>query len=261
MKNLRFRTLTIAALFAINACTTEQLEPSVDCSASNIALEVMETVDTGCGAALGSFTVQATGGMAPYTYSVGTVQSDGTFDNLNAGNYSAIATDANGCTGQIDVTITNLDGVNLETVEVTEAGCNSESGSIQITASGGVTPYSYSINDGEAQESNVFADLASGSHTVRVTDQLGCEVTETVDILSGISYEASVKEIIENSCAISGCHNGSVSPNFTSFSTIQNSADRIKTRTGNKSMPKGSTLSQSQIDLIACWVEDGAKNN
>jgi hypothetical protein len=66
-----------------------------------------------------------------------------------------------------------------------------------------------------------------------------------------------------NSCAISGCHDGSVSslPNFSNLSVIQANASMIKSRTQSGNMPKTGSLTQNQIDLIACWVDDGALDN
>ncbi len=66
------------------------------------------------------------------------------------------------------------------------------------------------------------------------------------------------------SCLInnSDCHgmNSSI-PNWEIFSEVQSNAALIKTKTRDRSMPKIGSLTQSQIDLITCWVDQGAKNN
>lgn len=244
------------------SCTWDQVNPEFDCTIAPVEIALTSSQDTGCGAADGSFEVSASGGEAPYEFSseAGS-NANGAFADLSAGNYTVVATDINGCSSELAVNIQNQDGVNLDNLTSTDAGCGSTSGSISIQASGGSEPYFYSINGGTAQQTASFTGLASGSYDVKIEDQLGCEVTETVDILSGVSYSSSIKSIIENNCAISGCHNGSVSPNLTTFSSIQNSASRIKARTGNKTMPKGGSLTQEEIDLIACWVDDGALQN
>ncbi|MCX8489943.1 MAG: 2-polyprenyl-6-methoxyphenol hydroxylase, partial [Cyclobacteriaceae bacterium] len=73
---------------------------------------------------------------------------------------------------------------------------------------------------------------------------------------------SQIKPIIDTNCAISGCHvSGGIRTDLSQLSVIQSSASSIKTRTGNKSMPIGRTLTQAQIDQIACWVDDGALNN
>lgn len=79
-----------------------------------------------------------------------------------------------------------------------------------------------------------------------------------------VSFATDIKPIIETSCLInnSQCHGKNLSiPNWANFSEVQAKAALIKTKTGNRSMPKIGSLSQAQIDLIACWVDNGAQNN
>lgn len=52
--------------------------------------------------------------------------------------------------------------------------CTSNNGQITLTATGGATPYSYSLNNGPSQSSPVFANLAPGSYTYTVTENGGC---------------------------------------------------------------------------------------
>ncbi len=139
--------------------------------------------------------------------------------------------------------------------------CGQTGGSFDVTASGGVGKITYSINGTSFQDANSFKNLAAGKYTVTVKDANNCTNTAQATVESGTSYKAAVKSIIETSCAISGCHAGSQSPNFTSFANIQANAERIKTRTLAKTMPPSSRLSDQQINLIKCWVDDGAKDN
>jgi mono/diheme cytochrome c family protein len=76
------------------------------------------------------------------------------------------------------------------------------------------------------------------------------------------SYATVISPIFQANCASSGCH-GANSPNgdWTNYNNVKTKAAAIKTRTGNRTMPLGGSLSQQQIDLIACWVDGGALNN
>lgn len=65
-------------------------------------------------------------------------------------------------------------------------------------------------------------------------------------------------------CTFSGCHNGDNGSdrNWTEKEDIIAKAQGIKSRTRNGSMPRSpGVLTQAEIDLIACWVDDGAKDN
>jgi len=78
-------------------------------------------------------------------------------------------------------------------------------------------------------------------------------------------FSVDVSAIIQNSCAISsGCHgNGSTNgPGaLTTFNQIKNAAGFIKSEVVSKRMPLGGSLTNSQIQSISCWVDNGALNN
>ena len=88
---------------------------------------------------------------------------------------------------------------------------------------------------------------------------------------TAVSYAADVTPIITTKCAIvgdGGCHNGGNGANldWRVFSNVQSHASSIKdriTRSPGTSghMPKIGSLSDDQIKLISCWVDQGAQNN
>lgn len=247
-------------LFGASSCTWDQVSPAADCSTSPIEMIVLESKDTDCGISNGSFTVNATGGEAPYSYTTSEgSNTDGVFDNINAGSYTVTVVDAKGCSSEIVVSIANLEGVNLDEVVIADAGCDTQNGFIRITASGGKEPLIYSINGGIEQEDNLFSGLNNGNYSISVKDQNGCEITQNVKILSGVSFENTIEGIINNRCT--SCHGVSTSPSFGSYAEIKAQAGRIMARTTAKTMPPGGGLSQSEIDAIACWVNDGALSN
>lgn len=89
---------------------------------------------------------------------------------------------------------------------------------------------------------------------------------ELCNINSPISYAAQIKPILDANCIKSGCHNGDngAERNWIVFANVKAKAEAIKTRTGNRTMPADiapTGLPQNEIDLIACWVDQGAQNN
>lgn len=244
------------------SCESSTLEPVVDCNNSTLIANLVSKSEAHCGQPDGNLEVQGNGGQGPYQYAIngGVFQTGGSFTNLSSGNYSVQVKDANDCVSTLQVSILNEDGVNM-TTNISDSGCGTTEGQIVITATGGVEPYTYSIDGGAFGSNNTFSQLAAGDHTVVAKDASNCEISQTVEVLTGISFNTSVAQIISNNCATSSCHGGSQSPNLSSFSNIQQFADRIRTRTTAKTMPPGGGLSDSEIAAIACWVNDGALDN
>jgi hypothetical protein len=126
----------------------------------------------------GSITIEATGGTGPYTYSSnggGSFQSSATFAGLSAGTYNFIARDAAGCQRTVNnVQINNVQAVNagISTSNVLCFGQNN--GSITVTPSGGMGPYTLSVNGGTPSSNLTAGNLIAGNYSVVVRDNNGC---------------------------------------------------------------------------------------
>ncbi len=180
-----------------NSCSfTVTVNPAViTVSASNA---------TTCTNGFGNITITATGGKAPYTYSVngGTYNANNN-QSLPPGIHQIIARDANGCTG---ITTTTVSVANSLTTTVVTSPVNCENavqtGSITITASGGVAPYAYSINGGTFQTGNIFNNLNAGQYIIQVKDAAGCSTSASVAIGGGNSTRLIALEahVIQPTC-------------------------------------------------------------
>ena len=243
-------------------CADHKLPAPIQCDDNPVILDLVSVVDADCILKNGIIEVNASGGTGNYLFRVngGEPQIASVFVDLGAGVYEVSAEDDNNCRGTLEVTVRNKEGVNIS-FQTTAAGCKESNGTITVEAFNGVEPYEYKIGNSSYSSANTFTDLAHGDHTVVVRDNSGCELAQTVKVKSGISYSASVDTIIETNCVVSGCHNGSQFPDFRNFNNIQANAAQIKTLTGNRTMPENGSLTQAEIDLIACWVDDGASNN
>ncbi len=64
---------------------------------------------------------------------------------------------------------------------VTDASCPEQAdGQIQISSTGGLSPYEYSVNNSLFSTDSVYTSLTSGSYTLIVKDSLGCQKSDTV---------------------------------------------------------------------------------
>lgn len=110
----------------------------------------------------------------------------GTFLNLKVGQYQAIIQDERGCNHVYDFKIEEplpiVANVDLATVQ--QALCAGDKASFGITISGGIAPYSTSIDGGAFVPYIVgepYKDLSGGKHTVIVQDANTCPVS--LDVL------------------------------------------------------------------------------
>jgi len=255
--NILFITLLLSI-----GCADHKLPAPITCSNEPVVLELISVIDSDCALKNGSVEVQASGGTGSYLFRLngGEAQSASVFMNLGAGVYEISATDDKNCAGTVQATVPNKDGLNI-TFQATDSGCKGSGGTVTIEAVDGVEPYQYKISTSSFSTNNVFTDLSASNHTVVVKDDTGCELTQTIKVRSGISYTTSIAPIITENCAVTGCHNGSQFPDFRQFANIQANAAQIKTLTGNRTMPAEGSLTQAEIDMIACWVDDGAIAN
>ena len=154
---------------------------------SIITVTASATTNVTCnGGSNGVITISsATGGTAAYTYSKdGTnYQAGTTFSSLTAGSYTIYAKDSYGEVGSKSVTVTQPTVVSF-TSTPTNPTCNSSSdGSITISgASGGVAPYTYSIDGTNYQSGTTFSGLTNGTYTTYAKDASGCVRTNTTGL-------------------------------------------------------------------------------
>jgi len=130
------------------------------------------TTDISCfGGNNGSVSINiSSGGIPPYNFSYDNginYQISNTFNNLGAGNYSFLITDNNGC---LSSTYSELiePSVIISTTTATDVSCYGYcDGSVNATALGGTTPYSFTWNNGTS-------NLCAGFYNVIITDTNGC---------------------------------------------------------------------------------------
>lgn len=145
----------------------------------------------------GSVTASPVGGTSPYTYvwSPGG-QTTQTVNNLCAGSYTVVVSDANGCSTSQTIAVTNPPAIDIVT-SVAPANCGVNNGSITVTPITGSAPYTYTWNPPVAAPNSPTANnLGAGMYTVTVTDSDGCDSTFVVTLNnSGGPTGASVSTV------------------------------------------------------------------
>ena len=146
----------------------------------------------------GTILVAANGGVSPYQYSLnGTTWQGSNMFNVPAGNYTITIRDANGCISTQNTTITEP-AVLAANAAATNASCDGgNDGTIVVTANGGNSSYSYSIDGINFQSSNQF-NVAPGNYTVTVKDNLGCSTTfnTTVGLTDNLTLAQQADPVI-----------------------------------------------------------------
>ncbi len=97
------------------------------------------------------------------------------FENLSPGNHYITIVHAYGCMNTIDFEVEDYEPLVL-TLE--QLGLNE----ITANAEGGREGYTYYFNDKDNGEDNTFYIKRTGTYTVRVVDENGCESIETIDM-------------------------------------------------------------------------------
>ena len=158
----------------------------------------------------GAINLTPTGGVGPYTFNWagGPTTEDRT--TLTAGPYSVTITDANGCTGTVNATVTQPAAAVSGTTVVTNIACNGgNTGAINLTPTGGVGPYTFNWVDGPTTEDRT--GLTAGPYSVTITDANGCTGTVNVTVTQPTALAASAASQSNVSC--NGGANGTASIN------------------------------------------------
>ncbi len=149
-----------------------------------LATSIAELFDADCnGANTGSVSFNTQGGTPEYTYIMeGISSSVPGYINLGAGNYSAIVNDINGCSEEIQFAISEPSAFNIEAISSSDTG--EGNGSIQLSMSGGLAPYSV-VQAGSASFDDTYyaANLSTGIYTIEVRDANGCIQAIEVEVL------------------------------------------------------------------------------
>ena len=145
--------------------------------------------DASCTGSLGSIDLAVGGGTAPYSFLWSNGATTQNLSGLGAGTYTVTVTDAHGCTAGCGATISQPVTMH-PSVSVTAANCcTSNSGSIDLTVSGGTPPFSYLWSNGATTQD--LTNVPAGAYSVTITDASRCTATASATITQPTALHAS----------------------------------------------------------------------
>ncbi len=191
------------------------------------------------GANNGAIDLSNSGGTPQYTqlWSNGATTQD--LSNLSAGTYTTTITDANGCTITASATVTQPTALTLN-ASVTNASANGSNGAIDLTITGGTSPYFAQWSNGA--NSIDLQGLSSGNYCVTVTDANDCVRTACYTIQGNGGGPSNGPLLLNGVVTNAGCGNcnGSIQvtvtngvPPYTTFWLGSNTSQSSSSTSSN----------------------------
>jgi gliding motility-associated-like protein len=181
------QTYTISVTDTAGCATvTADVTISIDPTCCPITFDAAITQPS-CGSTDGSVTVTVLDGSGNYTYTWDAGGNSNTLSNIGTGSYTLTVYDIDlDCQRDTTIILTALNSPVIDNIATTDETCiGDEDGSAQVVASGGTGTLTYSWSNGA--DVALIENLAPGNYTVTVSDDLGCEAIETIEIFEGPS--------------------------------------------------------------------------
>jgi len=197
------------ALGCTSIATVSVLEPDP-------VLITVTATDVDCfGESTGSVKATMTQGVGTPTYKWNDAANSTTqqVNNLPAGDYTVTVSDGNSCPAIATVTVHQPLAALATLVVVVPTNCNSATGTITLTPSGGTSPYSY-LWDHDGGITNEATSLAVGNYRVVISDSKGCSLDTTIIMVDKGNMVISGFTMLTNI----SCHNncdGEIQVDFT----------------------------------------------
>lgn len=153
----------------------------------------------------GKITATASNGASPYYYFWENSQQTAEIQNLNAGFYTVTVVDNNAC-AKTQIAEVGEPNILSSSIVKTDLNCkNVATGTVNLTVSGGTSPFTYYWDNAETSEdlSNVFA----GNYNVTVTDKNSCQTTNSTTLTEPATSISTSFVKTDASC---GASNGSI---------------------------------------------------
>jgi trimeric autotransporter adhesin len=144
----------------------------------------------------------------------GATSQNYTITSIGSYNFTAdVSAGISSCNGSLccPIIVENYPAISL-TNTATQPTCATANGSVVLTYTGGVSPFTYSKDGTSFVSTNSFTNLGAGAYTFTVKDGNGCTATTSVTLQSIAGPSLVAGTVIQPSCNLS---NGSVTVNGT----------------------------------------------
>ncbi len=123
----------------------------------------------------GKIAIHVAGGTGPFSTKWNQFADDFSIENLFPGAFTAVVTDAQGCTvARTFDMVQPANPLEIKVLAQTPPSCFGEfNGAIETEVDGGWPPYSFAWSNGKTTEN--IAELPDGQYAATVTDALGCQ--------------------------------------------------------------------------------------
>jgi len=241
----------IATLTDANGCVTSIELALID--PALLTVEVTTTDETSSGAMDGTAMANASGGSTPIAYLWDNGSANSSINNLAADTYCVTVTDNFGCSatncGVVNSGDCNLLAQAVSTNPLCFGDCN---GSIDVSVTGGTSPFAYNWSNGETTQD--ITDLCTAVYDLTITDANGCTANMTASLFvdamtaSTILTDASGPGQMDGSIDLS--NQGGSNPYTYQWSNGQATQDLVNIGAGNYCV---TITDQNSCTLTACW--------
>lgn len=211
ISNLCSGTYTVLVTSALGCFSTDTITIT---ESSTLTANITNPIQISCfGGNNGSATANGSGGTGAMTYSWNSapIQTTATASNLTAGNYVVTITDANMCTATQSLIITEPPAITVTPAQTNITCFGNNDASASVSATGGISPYSYAWNTSPTQTTSSASGISAGNYTCIVSDASGCTLTTSFTISEPPVLMGSITNSVNVSCF--GGNNGSATAN------------------------------------------------
>jgi gliding motility-associated-like protein len=154
----------------------------------------------------GTAQISVVGGTLPYAFNMqpnNVSNANGNFTSLAGGGYTVTVTDANNCSVNTLVTITEPLTMQISNSTASDVTCaNANDGSMQVTVTGGGAGMTYNLQPGNiTNATGTFTNLNGNTYSVMATDANNCTLSTTLIVNEPVVLTIDSLLTLNVSCA------------------------------------------------------------